>query len=99
MPLCIYKPTLQIGGEDVPLSAFNFSAPAGSLGVTADVTIADRSLSFSRGDSFMLTLRHDMGSSPKTRLIKDGRVSGDTRTVGITRVGGTLAPNDSYDVK
>lgn len=99
MPVYGYKPTLQINGDEVPIASFNFSAPAGNLGTVADVVVADKSLSFDRGSTFTLTIRNLLGSgTPKTRLIKDGRVLGDTRSIGINR-GSTLAPNDSYSLK
>lgn len=99
MPIRKYSATLQIDGDEVPVAGFSFSAPSGSLGVQADVTIADKTLSFERGNEFTLTLRHELDSTPKTRLIKSGKVSGDNRSVGITRVGGGLAPSDAYSVK
>jgi hypothetical protein len=99
MPTRQYRPTLQIEGDEVPVSRFSFSSPAGSLGVLADIGIADSALSFNRGDVLTLTLRHETGTTPKTRLIKNGRVAGDNKSTGLTRVGGTQAPGDSYSLK
>jgi hypothetical protein len=99
MPVTSYRPTLQVAGDEVPIASFSFSCPSGALGCIADVVVADKTLSFNRGDDFTLTLRHETGSTPKTRLIKNGRVVGDSKSIGITRVGGNLAPADSYSLK
>jgi hypothetical protein len=99
MPFRKYLPIVVIEGDEVPISGFSFSAPAGSLGVLAEITVADNTLSFNRGDDFTLTIRHETGSTPKTRLIKNGRVAGDSKGIAITRVGGTLAPADTYSLK
>lgn len=99
MPVRKYLPTLVVDAEEVPIAGFSFSAPAGSLGVLADVRVADLSLSFDRGASFTLTLRHTGDTTPKTRLIKDGKVAGDNRGIALGRTGGNLAPADSYSLK
>lgn len=99
MPLRKYRPVVKINSVEVPISGFSFNAPAGSLGCVADVTIADNALSFERGDTFDLILHHESLGDPKTNLIKGGRVVGDSRSIGIGRNGGTLAPNDTYSLK
>jgi hypothetical protein len=99
MPTRKYLATLQIEGDEVPVAGFSFSAPPGALGVQADVTVADVTLSYDRGAPFTLTLRHETGDTPKTRLIKNGKVAGDNRAIALGRVGGNLAPADSYSIK
>lgn len=94
-----YLPTLQVDGDEVPIAGFSFSAPAGALGVLADVRVADIALSFDRGAPFTLTLRHEGDDTPKSRLIKNGKVAGDTRSIAIGRIGGNLSPADSYSLK
>jgi hypothetical protein len=99
MPSLKYSSVLKVNSTEQPLASFNFSAPSASLGVLADVTIADKTLVFERGDQFDLLIRHNITSNPKTNLIKAGKVVGDNRSIGITKVGGGLAPADAYSVK
>jgi hypothetical protein len=80
------------------LLGFSFSASASDLGVKADVTIADPSLEINRGDQFDLTLRIEFGSQPKSHLIKNGIVAGNSKSIAANRLAGLTVANDSFSI-
>ena len=98
MPVKSYLPTLRINDSEVPVAAFSFSAPAGNLGVRADVRLSDPTLEITRGDDFDLTLKIFTGTQPKTRLIKNGRVVATDKGIASKRLAGLTAPNDSLSI-
>jgi hypothetical protein len=98
MPIKSYLPKLDINDSPVPLLGFSFSASASDLGVKADVTIADPSLEINRGDQFDLTLRIEFGSQPKSHLIKNGIVAGNSKSIAANRLAGLTVANDSFSI-
>ncbi len=93
-----YLPTLRINDSEVPLSGFSFQANANDLGTRADVSIPDLSAVIARGDQFDLTLRLNFGDLPKSRLIKDGKVAGSTKSWGAARLAGLTVADDKISI-
>lgn len=98
MPTKSYLPTVRINDVEVPLSAFSFQASAADLGVKADITITDPNLDINKGDNLTLTLRTNFGTQPKSRLIKDGIVAGNSKIIASKRLVGLTAANDSFTI-
>jgi hypothetical protein len=98
MPFRSYLPTLQIAGDEVALTGFSFSAAASDLGVKAEISLADPNQEITKGDLLTLTLRLNTGSQPKSRLIKNGFVSGSNKTIAAKRLAGLTAPDDKLSI-